>query len=315
MLFDAYVVVDWSAAAVPRQGADSIWYASFARDRGELRQQALANPPTREAAGAELLALLQGLIADGRRVLVGFDFPNAYPAGFAAVAGFPGPPWRGIWDGLAGLLEDGPDNANNRFQLAAELNRRIAGGGFPFWGHPHQHAGRYPGLAPLKPAGYGLAGRLAERRLCERHVPRTKPCWQLAGNGSVGGQALTGIPAKRRLWRALAPAAAVWPFETGLAPAREPAVVLAEVYPSLADFAAERHPVKDARQVLAAARLLAARDASGQLAEDLTGPAELTAAERRLVEREEGWILGAGTFATHARRFTKPSSASGTRPR
>jgi len=298
MLFDAYVVVDWSAASVPRQGTDSIWFAAFERRSGGLVRRALANPATRHAAGAAPLALLQGLSARRRRVLVGFDFPNAYPAGFAAAAGFPGPPWRAVWDGLAGLLQDAPQNANNRFALAAGLNRRIAGGGFPFWGHPHQHAGRYPGLAPKKPAGYGQGNRLAERRLCERYVPRTKPCWQLAGNGSVGGQALTGIPAKRRLWRALVPNAAVWPFETGLAAAREPAIVLAEVYPSLAAFAAERHAVKDARQVLAAARLLAARDDDGQLVRDLSGPPELTAAERRLVEREEGWILGAGTFAT-----------------
>ena len=28
----------------------------------------------------------------------------------------------------------------------------------------------------------------------------------------------------------------------------------------------------------------------------LAGPDELSRAERRLIEREEGWILGAGTF-------------------
>ena len=59
---------------------------------------------------------------------------------------------------------------------------------------------------------------LAERRLVDLHIPSAQPCWKLLGAGSVGGQALTGIPVVRALrddprWR---DEARVWPFETGL---------------------------------------------------------------------------------------------------
>ena len=46
-VFDAYVMVDWSAAAVPATGADSIWIASAERRDGALPPPSLDNPPTR----------------------------------------------------------------------------------------------------------------------------------------------------------------------------------------------------------------------------------------------------------------------------
>ena len=45
------------------------------------------------------------------------------------------------------------------------------------------------------------------------------------------------------------------------------------------------------------ARHLARRDGRGELALDLAGPGGLDEKVRKLVETEEGWILGAGTFA------------------
>ena len=65
-LFDAYVVVDWSAAGQPKTGRDSIWFALYTREGGRLRRKALVNPATREAATADLgdrLAAQQRLIA------------------------------------------------------------------------------------------------------------------------------------------------------------------------------------------------------------------------------------------------------------
>jgi precorrin-8X/cobalt-precorrin-8 methylmutase len=297
-LFDAYLVVDWSAESRPKRGADSIWYCLLERRRRGYAIRALENPATRAQALDEIRALLGRLADDGRRVLAGFDFPNAYPRGFARRAGFRGPAWRAVWDGIAGLVEDGEDNANNRFEVAAGLNRRISGSAFPFWGCPKGRVGPY--LSARKVDRYA-AEDLPERRLCEAYVPTTQPCWKLAYTGSVGSQALMGIPVQRALRRhpRLAERTRVWPFETGLGATgaeNGAQVVLSEVYPSLAPLDLGQGEVKDARQVSAAARLFADRDEAGLLAHDLTGPAELQPSQRRLVEREEGWLLGAGTL-------------------
>ena len=296
-LFDAYIVVDWSANRTPKCGADSIWRAVYRRTPRGLRRSGLSNPPTRQQAAEDLEGQLLRLLRAGSRILVGFDFPNAYPKGFARAAGFSGPPWRAVWDGLAGMICDGPDNDNNRFAVASELNRRISGRGFPFWGCPQHLADAT--LTVRKGGPYGGTA-LAERRLCERYLPSTQPCWKLFTTGSVGGQALTGIPVKRRLRHhpELGPHTLVWPFETGMTGNFDPAcrIVLAEVYPSILKVQPGPGEVKDAVQVCETAKLFAARDREGQLARDFAGPDELTTAERRLVEREEGWILGAGTL-------------------
>ena len=265
------------------------------REGDRLRRRYCRNPSTRKQAVSELADVLQRLLRDGRRTLAGFDFPNAYPKGFAKKAGFHGPAWRAVWDGLAALAEDGPDNANNRFAVGEELNRRLSGSDYPFWGHPHQHS--YAHLPP-KPAATPEQAGLPARRLCEAYLPQTKTCWQLAYNGSVGGQALLGIPAQRALRHhpALAADTRVWPFETGLAARQDGRIILAEVYPSILPVSPKPGEVKDALQVCTTARAFARRDRDGLLAKDLAGPDDLSLAERRLVEREEGWILGAGTF-------------------
>ena len=194
------------------------------------RARTLVNAPTRHAARELISQWLEA--ASGRRVLLGFDFPFGYPAGFAARLGLSGPPWRAVWDEIAALIEDDQENRNNRFDVAEALNRRVSGGGFPFWG------------CPRAPARTHLAGKhhrrhdtdgLAERRLVDLHIPSAQPCWKLLGTGSVGGQALTGIPVARALrddprWRGRTQ---VWPFETGLHPPVEAQLVMAEVYPSL----------------------------------------------------------------------------------
>ena len=302
-IFDAYLIVDWSANNTPKRGADSIWYALLRRTRRGLRRTALANPATRAEAFEAIRALLRRLAADDQRVLAGFDFPNGYPRGFARAAGFRGKPWRAVWDGLADLVEDGADNTNNRFEVAAELNRRASGKAFPFWACPPGRSG--PHLSATKVREYADDG-IPERRLCERYVPSTQPCWKLFTTGSVGGQALVGIPVQRALRDDpdLAAVTRVWPFETGLeAPTRKDGwrALLAEVYPSLVPVRPGPGEIKDALQVDATARFFAARDEDGTLARDLAGPEELTREERQLVEAEEGWLLGAGTVTAPLR--------------
>ncbi|MGH7114483.1 MAG: cobalamin biosynthesis protein, partial [Stellaceae bacterium] len=259
-MFDSFVIVDWSAANVPRVGRDSIWVC---RRRGD--EEALVNPPTRHAAKALIAEWLMAARARDQRVLLGFDFPFGYPAGFAARLGLGGPPWRAVWDEIASLVTDDEKNRNNRFDVAESLNRRVSGGAFPFWGCP---------AAPLRTDLHGKHHRrhdsdgLAERRLVDLYIPSAQPCWKLLGAGSVGGQALTGIPVARALrndprWRE---EARIGPFETGLrAPAAAP-IVIAEIYPSLWMVSPLSGEPKDRAQVRTVARFLAERDRIGQLA-------------------------------------------------
>src|SRR5689334_10090609 len=101
-------MVDWSAAATPKLGADSIWIAALRRHRRAVRPVLLENLATRRDAAAVLRALFIGSVARRGRVLAGFDFPLGYPAGLATRLGLSGEPWRATWDEIAGLLEDAP---------------------------------------------------------------------------------------------------------------------------------------------------------------------------------------------------------------
>lgn len=318
-LFDSYVVVDWSAAQTCRGGANSIWIA-YARPVGAtvpgsrpgaqpMPAIAIANPRSRAEALAHLRRIFASEIAAQRRVLAGFDFPFGYPAGSAALMAGPvlaerGADWREVWAILAAGIEDAADNRNNRFAFAATLNAAFGPEPGPFWGHHASHS--FPGLARTRPAGYGAA-LPPERRAVEARVRRAKPCWQLYGNGSVGGQALTGIAALEALRQdaELGAAIRLWPFQTGLAaPVPRPgSVVLAEVYPSLINPTLRARQaageVRDRAQVRVMAGAFAALDAAGGFAPLFDGPPErapdaLSPGERRAVEREEAWILGVG---------------------
>jgi precorrin-8X/cobalt-precorrin-8 methylmutase len=286
MMFDTFAMVDWSAAAVPRTGRDSIWICWHAQD-GER----LENPPTRHAAKTLLGEWLADALSRGERVLLGFDFPFGYPAGFAARLGLSGPPWRALWDEIASLLEDDERNVNNRFDVADVLNQRVSGGRFPFWGCPPAPVRAHLGSKHHR--GHEQNG-LPERRLVDLHIPSAQPCWKLLGAGSVGGQALTGIPVVRALrddprWN---DRVRIWPFETGLRSPEDGSAVIAEVYPSLWAVSPAADEPKDAAQVRAVARFFAERDRAGELAALFAGDPTLTRAERDRVEAEEAWTLG-----------------------
>ncbi len=285
-MFDSFVVVDWSAANLPRVGRDSIWICRRCGD-----EETLLNPPTRHAAKTLLADCLAAALASGQRMLLGFDFPFGYPAGFAARLGLAGAPWRAVWDEIAALLTDDAGNRNNRFAVADDLNRRVSGGAFPFWGCP---------AAPPRAHLHGRHHRrhdsegLAERRLVDLYIPRAQPCWKLLGAGSVGGQALTGIPVVRALrddprW---AGHAQIWPFESGLAAPAPVPIVIAEIYPSLWAVAPAPGEFKDRAQVRTVARWLAELDRAGALAPLFAGDPGLTSPQRRRIETEEAWTLG-----------------------
>ena len=275
--FDTVIVVDWSAANVPspaRPSADAIWMAVA---RGATCD--ISYHRARVDAEAALVAVLDVEADTGRRVLAGFDFPLGYPAGFAArLTGQPSA--RAVWDWLESNLITGPDNRSNRFELAAGINTCFGGAG-PFWGRPGGLD--LPSLPARKLVNYAELG-LSERRAVELLVRSAQPVWKLYTTGSVGSQALTGLPMIARLARRAG--CVVWPFDGA-----NGALVLAEVYPSLlaqdVAYAVAGGEIKDAAQVRLLAQALWALSAGGGLAALLDVPAH----------PEEGWILGAGHVA------------------
>jgi precorrin-8X/cobalt-precorrin-8 methylmutase len=302
-MFDCFVIVDWSAANQPKTGRDSIWVCAADREASE---RLVANPPTRHAATHLLRELLAKASGRGERVLLGFDFPFGYPVGFARRLGLNGaPPWRAVWDEIAARLTDHANNKNNRFELAAEFNRRVSDRAFPFWGCPVGFAHDF--LGPKHHNGHAADG-LAEKRLIDTWMVGAQPCWKLAYTGSVGSQVLTGIPVVRALRDepAWAEGARIWPFETGLRAPTDAQIVFAEVWPSWwrKQIRREYGPPNDRAQVRTVAQIFAAADRSGELATWCAGDPGLDAGQRRVVETEEAWTLGVtarreGAIAPH----------------
>ena len=289
-LFQAYVMVDWSAASKPTTGADSIWIGVFKRNvRFQMAFEA-HNPPTRAAAEQQLQAILDNLKLKRERVLVGFDFPLSFPRGTAAALQLKGEPWQALLDFVTKEIKDKPDNTNNRFQVGAKMNRLMTGEAFPFWGAPARDEQTMLSAKRVREHG---PGDLPEFRLSEEAIKGPSSIWKLYYQGSVGGQALTGLPIVKRLRDQRA--ANLWPFETGwkaLAPPDLDGVdaVFAEIYPSLFATKPNAGEIKDQAQVRGACERFAALDEKGQLGA-LFGPAK-DDARRDAVEREEGWILG-----------------------
>jgi hypothetical protein len=232
---------------------------------------------------------------------LGFDFPLGFPRGFAAALNLPGEqPWRATWDQLNKMVKDKADNTNNRFGVGSEINRRMTGGPFPFWGCPPKDA--LTTLQPKRTREHG-PDDLPEFRHADLAAKGAASIWKLYYNGSVGGQAILGIPFVRRLKLARGESTVkVWPFETGFRALTEADlegvdVVVAEVYPSLLKPAAVPGEVKDLTQVRTTAEHFARIDEANKLGA-LFGPAKDTPADVVLdAEREEGWILGAGAPA------------------
>jgi hypothetical protein len=296
-LFSAYVIVDWSAAAKPTTGADSVWIGVLKRDVRFRMTFESFNAPTRAEAEKRLNLILEDLKKRSERALLGFDFPLGFPRGFAEALKLPGEqPWLAAWDQLAKMVKDKADNTNNRFGVASEINRRLTGGPFPFWGCPPRDT--LTTLQPKKQRAHG-PDDLPEFRHADLAAKGAASIWKLYYNGSVGGQAILGMPLARRLKQARGEAAKVWPFETGFRTLTEADlagvdVVMAEVYPSLIKGQAAPGEIKDQTQVRLTAEHFARLDEANRLGE-VFGPAKGTAADVVLeAEREEGWILGAG---------------------
>ncbi len=283
--FDTVIVVDWSARAQrspEKPSRDAIWIG--VHGKAQMTEHYCR---TRSTAEAKLTDILDAEAAAGRRVLVGFDFPMGYPAGFAqrltgqAQA-------AAVWQWLAAHIQDDGQNATNRFAVGGQINALFHPKSGPFWGRPQSHD--IADLPFTKSVDY-KAINLSERRTVEHLLPGTSPVWQLMGKGSVGSQSLTGLPMIHRL--AQRANCNVWPFQPP-----DSNLVLAEVYPSIITQAVNRGIAKTAEPDRAIpdqwqVRLLA--QALFRLSRDGTLPDLFITPD---IAREEGWILGAGHSAT-----------------
>ncbi len=268
--FDRILIADWSAASTlspARPASDAIWL-------GQIDAIGAQSTYHRSRASAET-AISQAIdlaIASQTRLLIGFDFPMGYPLGFAArLTGQPTA--RAVWAWLSAAIQDGPNNQNNRFQVASRINKIFGQG--PFWGRPTNLD--LPDLPAKKSVDYAALG-LKERRAVEVLVPRAQPVWKLYTTGAAGSQGLMGQPMIHRLNQR--PGVVVWPFD---APGP---VTLAEVYPSLIAAAVNRDqaPIKDEAQVRLLAQSLFRLSQQNRLAPLFDVPGD----------PEQGWILGAG---------------------
>lgn len=299
-LFGAYVVVDWSASEAKKTGEQSVWIGVVKRDvRLRLGACEKHNPPTRAEGEKLLRTLLADLHKRGDRVLVGFDFCLGFPRGTAERLKLKGDPWSALWGFCAQNIVDKADNTNNRFAVAAKINRLMTDEAYPFWGAPARQTQRW--LASTKPETIGDIPELRLTELATRqHNPKAaaKSIWQMHGAGAVGGQSLIGMAAVKKLVDDLGPSTAVWPFGTGfrtLTPGDvEPlSALVVEVYPSLFPVTPDPGEVKDAAQVRATTEALARLDEAGKLGQAFAAPAGLSPEDLAIAEREEGWILGA----------------------
>lgn len=276
--FDRVIVADWSAAATlspARPSADAIWLGSIDAEGAQSSYHR-----SRTSAEAALSQAIDTALARNESLLIGCDFPMGYPTGFAArLTGTANA--RAVWAWLAQHIEDTADNRNNRFQIAAQINRHFATplSHGPFWGRPTSL--NLPDLPSTKAINYS-ALNLSARRVVETLVPRAQPVWKLYTTGAAGSQGLIGQPMIHRLSQRAQ--VAVWPFD---APAQ---ITLAEIYPALIAPAVRSDPaaIKDEAQVRLLALALFRLCQQNRLAPLLTAAAC----------REEGWILGAGHVPT-----------------
>ena len=190
MRFDTFLMVDWSGGndrgATPKK--DAIWLC-VARDGVAEAPVYMRN---RQVAESWLAGFLTKERAAGRKVLAGFDFAFGYPQGFGkALTGSDDP--FAIWDWIAARITDSP-TANNRFDVAAEINAKFPGIG-PFWGNGLQRD-----IADLPRKGLDRHGHgMVEKRQAEKQAKGAFAVWQLSGAGAVGGQQVDQGPRQDRL--------------------------------------------------------------------------------------------------------------------
>ena len=296
-LFGAYIMVDWSAASKPVRGANSIWIATCLRDAAGQTKVQTVNPSTRLEARDLLIREAGALLAAGQRLLIGFDFALGYPAGTAAALGLDlseAPPWAAMHAYLSTHYEPRADNSNQRFEFASQMNARMTGTPHPFWAATKTKQSE---TLSMKKGAFEAESFLSEHRRSEAWIranfsARPKSVWQLSGVGSVGSQALLGIPIVSALRRAL-PDSQIWPFETGFNQDLliKCPCVLAEIYPSTVSVTPNSGEILDQAQVRTLSERFESLDRAGKLGSAFDRPDSISEREIHKITGEEGWIL------------------------
>jgi precorrin-8X/cobalt-precorrin-8 methylmutase len=215
--------------------------------------------------------------------------PRYFPYGFPHASGLGG--GRDIASRLAARIADTPDGTNNRFEVAAQLNRELnAGRAGPFWGCPKSE--ETATLTAKAPPPRWEEYRIVEKRLRQRGR-QVQSVWKLFYRASVGSQTLTGLAAVHRLLidAALSSRSRVWPFETGW-DADLSGIIHAEIWPTLKNSDGQPFGIKDARQVAELRDWALDEDARGALRRRFARPAGLSETEEKICRESEGWILG-----------------------
>ncbi|MEO0631090.1 MAG: hypothetical protein AAFY46_10230, partial [Planctomycetota bacterium] len=263
-MFDLIIAVDWSAASSPgpvQPSEQRPWIAIGS-------QSERADPTYHRTRSDALKTLVDTLTSHKGTCLIGFDFAFGYPV---TETGPLLPTGRGLCSFFDARLTDEDNDNNNRFELAAQLNQHIAertSGPGPFWGCPAGSATE--SLTVKRPETPDIPEyRLIDAYLRSRSELPQSP-WKLAYAGSVGSQVFTGLKAVHRITQhpKLAHRCRIWPFETAWADAlgteSNDTITIAEIYPTLAEHRPVKHPIKDARQVVAQRDLIL--DAADQAA-------------------------------------------------
>lgn len=311
-LFDAYIVVDWSAKGVPspmRRSKDALWVGERVIEDNGAR---VCCSETYFRTRFDCINHVRDRLLEhknfGRRVFIGFDFAYGYPAGFADACGIGGvgPSWSRVWDKLTDLIEDNSDNSNNRFAVADALNGRCQGmTPGPFWGcipntilpAPSPKGSKFPFQTS---SGNVLECFRETEKILKSSQDHVKSVWQLWGAGAVGSQSMLGIPAVKKLRNdpELQHISQVWPFETEFDLPQvfqgTPFVLHAEIWPGVIKEPLDQGIIKDQAQVRAMVGWLAKLDALGELAPLFKKPAGLPNVSVATSIDQEGWIFGAG---------------------
>ena len=253
---DYVIAVDWSASSTKgprRPSPDRCWLAA-----GHVDTPAADRPEpeyfrTRMECERRIIEQAERAATSSRGVLIGLDFPIGYPLSTESREVLP--TGRRLCSLLGDLVADEPSGANNRFEVAEELNRQIkAQTGrreAPFWGHP---VGReYADLTFRKTRDTGVHEyRAVERQLRNQRL-NIQSAWKLSGAGSVGSQSILGLAMVDRILDRFGEVSRLWPFDASESHnSCDPgSVTVAEIWPTLGNEAAVDHPVKDARQVVA----------------------------------------------------------------
>ncbi|KTE01816.1 hypothetical protein ATE68_21835 [Sphingopyxis sp. H038] len=284
--FTHFAALDWSGARGPRQRGIALAVAS-----GNVAPALVR--PGHIWSRSEILEWLEGVVAAGENMLIGFDFSAAFA--FADHGAY-----------FPGWAESPAD-----MRMLWALVERLAGG------DPHYEAGGFLAHAEVRRhfRQRGEAGDLFEAgagrlRVVEHHQRATKQAasvsnFNLVGAAQVGKASLSGMRLLHRLSRRIP----LWPGDP--VPATGP--MLVEIYTSLAARAAGLPPGRS--KIRDGAALDAALAALGSPPCRLTGPvsdhasdALLTAAWLRAIAgdaapwspspltdrlaRTEGWTFG-----------------------